>query len=100
MDRYSTIQRKSTETGINYLANVIYPEIELNEDDIYVISTEGDRYDTLAYQFYKNATYWWIIASANPSEPVSSLAIKPGLQIRIPVNPEKVCQDFIDFNNK
>ena len=34
--------------GTQYYKRVIYPEIPRSNQDIYVITTEGDRYDILA----------------------------------------------------
>lgn len=85
-------------TGKKYLRNVIYPEIPLSADDIYVITTGGDRYDTLALQFYSNVDYWWIIAIAN-NETVDSLVVSPGTQLRIPAYPEDVQTLFQKINN-
>lgn len=77
---------ESTPEGRKYLRNVIYPEIGLSDEDIYVIATGGDRYDKLSLQFYNTIDYWWIIAVAN-TDTLDSLAISPGAQIRIPADP-------------
>ena len=42
-----------------------YPEIPLNENDIYVYTTQGDRFDILAQQYYGDQSYWWVISIAN-----------------------------------
>jgi hypothetical protein len=86
MNRYSTIKEEKTETGTRYITNAIYPEIPASADDTYVMTTVGDRYDTLAFQFYQDTSLWWIIASANPMNDADSLVIKPGTQLRIPAN--------------
>jgi hypothetical protein len=39
----------------------------------------------LAYQFYQDSSYWWIISSANPDLPKDSLYPPLGYQLRIPV---------------
>lgn len=77
-----------TSEGKRYLRNLIYPEIQPSADDIYVITTGGDRYDKLALQFYNNVDYWWVIAVAN-TDVVDSLVVTPGVQLRIPATPEK-----------
>ena len=46
--RFRKIPFRKDTNGITYKRNVIYPEIPLNENDIYVTSQYGDRYDTLA----------------------------------------------------
>lgn len=95
--RYRTIQQSKTQTGKPYLNNVIFPEIPLSEKDYYIISSAGDRYDILAFHFYNDHTLWWIIASAN-STTLTSLAITPGLQIRIPADPLGIVANFEKIN--
>lgn len=99
--RYENITKKSTEQGTSYLAPVLYPKVELQEDDLYVIATDGDRYDTLALDFYGQADYWWIIMAVN-SEVVAgdSLAIEPGTQIRIPAEPDNYIIQYQNLNSK
>lgn len=69
--------------------NVKYPEITLGDEDIYVYTTRGDRYDLLAQDYYGNSSYWWIINRANPSQDADSLLPNPGAQIRIP-SPNRI----------
>ena len=47
--RYTTKDIIQTLTGTKYLKLKKYPNIPLSEDDIYVITTIGDRLDLLAY---------------------------------------------------
>jgi hypothetical protein len=85
-----------------------YPEIPLNDNDIYVYSTQGDRFDILANQYYGDQSLYWIISIANtavagtslPSDlPQDSLIIPEGLQIRIPANYAEVLNSFKKINN-
>lgn len=96
--RFENIRKYRDSKGIQYYPNVIYPEIPLSDEDIYVITTGGDRYDTLSYQFYRTMDYWWVIASANPGIS-DSLVLKPGTQIRIPANPSVCQQAFLKLNS-
>ncbi len=64
--------------------NVKYPTITLDPQDIYVYTTQGDRYDVLALTFYKDPDLWWIINRANPNQDSASLYPAVGSQIRIP----------------
>lgn len=95
--RYRTIKQFRTPTGKQYTSNVIYPDIPPSEEDFYIISSAGDRYDILAQHFYNDHTLWWIIASAN-STTLTSLAITPGLQIRVPAEPLSIIADFEKLN--
>ena len=85
-DRYQNIKQiKYQDTGSQYYVNNIYPDIPLSNDDDYVITVLGDRLDLLAFDFYGDTSYWWVIASAN-ALPGDSLYLEPGMQLRIPVN--------------
>jgi len=84
--RYQNIKGVKYEaTGSQYYVNNIYPDIPLSNDDNYVITVLGDRLDLLAFDFYGDTSYWWVIASAN-ALPGDSLYLEPGMQLRIPVN--------------
>lgn len=97
MNRYEDIPVLTSETGKAYKSTVYYPDIPLSEEDYYVITTGGDRYDTLAQQFYNDYTLWWVIASANSSQR-ASLVVEPGVQIRIPGNIATVIANYIKLN--
>lgn len=97
MNRYENIKQTTTTDGITYKTNTIYPEVPLSENDFYVITSAGDRYDTLAQQFYSDYSLWWIIAAANNSQQ-ASLNVEPGVQIRIPANPSQIVSQFNQVN--
>lgn len=71
--------------GPQYYLNNVYPDIPLSPDDSYVIAVLGDRLDLLAFDFYGDVSFWWVIAAAN-ALPGDSLNLEPGMQIRIPAN--------------
>lgn len=84
--RYQNIEQvKYQDTGSEYYSNNIYPDIPYSNDDDYVITVLGDRLDLLAFDFYGDTSYWWVIASAN-ALPGDSLYLEPGMQIRIPID--------------
>ena len=95
--RYKTIDINKTETGTRYIQNAIYPKIPESDKDFYVIATAGDRYDTLASQFYQDQSLWWIIASANNSSGGTFIPT-PGEQIRIPADVENALTLFEQVN--
>jgi hypothetical protein len=69
MSRYSQVPIvkplvKSVQDQKRRYANVKYPQITLDSQDIYVYTTQGDRYDVLALTFYKDPDLWWIINRA------------------------------------
>lgn len=83
MDRYNNIQDRVIE-GKVAVGTTRYPYITESEQDYYVITTIGDRFDILASQFYGDSKYWWAIAASNPSARKDTLYLEPGLQLRIP----------------
>ena len=95
--RYSNTPITLDRKGKRFFNNSIYPEIPVNENDIYVITTGTDRYDTLALQFYQDSSLWWVIASANNSK-TDSLAVQQGVQLRIPTNPGEAVSLYEEFN--
>jgi hypothetical protein len=85
--------RKSTYYALRY------PQIPLSQDDIYVITTQGDRLDLLANQFYKDVDLWWIISIANPNKiRRDSFNLKSGIEIRIPMDIQSILDDFERLN--
>ena len=67
-----------------YFVSIIDPQIPKQSDDIYVVCSFGERLDLLAWKYYQNVEYWWIIAAANPELRKDSLNLEIGVQIRIP----------------
>lgn len=96
-NRYQTIRRTVTEDGVPYIENAVYPDIRETSEDIYLVTTQGDRYDILARDFYGDTSYWWIIAAANNSTR-DSLYIEPGVQIRIPAFRDAVLDRYESEN--
>jgi nucleoid-associated protein YgaU len=97
MNRYQFIPKRKNK-GKRYVANAIYPEIPLSNTDTYVITNKGDRFDTLANQFYGDKSLWWVISLANQSLKQNSLYIPPGTQIRIPINPTSIVNQYNNNN--
>lgn len=97
MSRYKDIFLTQTASGTRYRRNAIFPEVPLSYSDIYVISTAGDRYDTLALEYYNDSSLWWIIASVNNSKK-DSLVVQPGKQLRIPANIEAIKAQYRELN--
>jgi phage tail protein X len=99
MNRYQNIPKTKIK-GKDVYVTSRYPEVPLSEDDIYVYTTQGDRFDTLAQQFYSNSSLWWVISIANTGTlSQNTLIIPPGTQIRIPSNVASVISDFNSINS-
>ena len=80
MSRYDSTKSKIV-SGKTYYETTIYSDVPLRNDDIYIITQQGDRLDNLAYEFYGSSTYWWFIAKVNG---LSSMNVEGGLQLRVP----------------
>jgi hypothetical protein len=88
MGRYDKINIQKKTKGLVFHSNLM-PYFEAADSDVLIITEEDDRLDTLAFQFYKDASLWWVIAVYNNMTNVD-LKLEPGLQLRIPNQPSKV----------
>jgi hypothetical protein len=70
----------------------------LDEEDTYVISQAGDRFDLLANQYYNDSTLWWVISIANENFQQNSMVVPEGQQVRIPVNISNILFNFERIN--
>ena len=107
MNRYLGIKEKLNinpnvgTLGTPYYGTVLYPEIPPNPNDIYVITDWGDRLDLLANQFYGDVTLYWIIAAGNPNiVGFSSIFVREGTQMRIPVDVNGILRSYNILNSK
>ena len=83
-NRYTyTNPKKDSDTNVIYMESTIYPKVEPKDSDFYIISSAGDRLDLLANKYYNDTRWWWIIARAN-NIGKGTLALEPGMQLRIP----------------
>ena len=97
--RYDDRITLKTSQGKPYIKGKQYPNIPLSENDIYIITTIGDRLDSLAYSYYNDATMWWVISMANNNVTRGSLFPIPGTQLRIPTDLNTVLNLYKQFNN-
>lgn len=77
--------------------SILYPMIPNRISDIYILPNETDRLDLLAYKYYGDVRYWWIIAQANHLGK-GSLSVKPGVRLRIPKDLQSIIEDYIKLN--
>lgn len=104
MRRYkdiSFIRSKDTQNpqrnNIPILTNVKYPLIPTSSEDIYVYTTIGDKYDSLALEYYGDHTLWWVISTANFELEQNSLVPPIGTQLRIPA-PNRISNILLQFD--
>ena len=98
MGRYTTTTVLKNQTVKQYYRRVVYPTIPRSNQDLYVFTTDDDRYDLLADQYYKDATLWWVISLANPQTTNASLIPGGGLQIRIPFPIQDIITEYNALN--
>ena len=100
MNRYQNIQvEKNASTRVSQYRDSKYPTVPLSVNDIYVITTVGDRYDLLANQYYGDSTLWWIISIVNSLLPQNSIFIPEGTQLRIPTNVTPILTSYNQLNS-
>jgi hypothetical protein len=88
-----------TSSGKRYYKGKIYPDIPYSDTDEYVITTIGDRLDSIAYSYYNDAELWWVISVANNNITNGSMFPIPGTQLRVPTNINSVLNLFDQVNN-
>ena len=96
MKRYSTTRQKFDKSGVRVYSTTYYPEIPISNNDSFIVSKEGDRLDNLAHKYYSDNNLWWVIAKANGIKGKS--ALKPGENLRIPLNIQRIIEDFRNVN--
>jgi len=99
MNRYRDISINRDPSGKRKYLTTKYPEIPRGENDTYVISTEGDKFDILALRYYSDSSLWWVISIANPELGFGSLYITPGKQVRIPSNLSQILNSYEQLNS-
>ena len=91
MSRYSNtkITKKSLlpkqKKIVSSYGTTLYQRIPETNGDLHVISTEGDRLDNLAFQFYGDSSLWWYIAKANN---LTAMNVPAGKSLRIPASAD------------
>jgi hypothetical protein len=99
MNRYNDPTILKTEyTNRPYFKGKFYPDIPLSESDVYVVTTVGDRLDSLAFSYYRDSTLWWIISVANNNITKGTLYPVPGTQLRIPIEVTGIINLYNQIN--
>tara|TARA_R110002020_G_C15770975_1_gene728159 strand:+ start:255 stop:554 length:300 start_codon:yes stop_codon:yes gene_type:complete len=98
MARYTNIQKTIAPDKEQIYKTVRYPEVPRSFSDTYVYTTIGDRFDTLALQYYGDSSLWWVISNANGKLNQSSLTPPVGTQLRIPSNPTPIIAEYEEIN--
>lgn len=84
LSRYVTkLQETITFDGKRYYTTNLTNTIPQDVFQFTVVAQDGDRFDTLAARYYKDASKWWIIAKAN-NLLNGTMFVKGGTQLVIP----------------
>jgi len=83
MSRYESTKITTDKNRRSKYDTTIYKKTVENNNDLLVVTQEGDRLDNLAQQFYGDSSLWWFIAAANN---LKTMNVEAGLQMRIPSN--------------
>lgn len=97
MERYSNNKTTTYKNKIIY-KKTSFPDIPYDDSDIYIITTQNDRLDLLAYKYYNDVSLWFVIVRANPILKSNSIIPEEGIQIRIPGNIEEFKLNYNNLN--
>ncbi len=94
--RYKSNPTKLNKKGAKSFATTIMPKIKPHSSDMFVVMVEKTRLDHLAYKFYKNPNYWWVLANANDIK--GTMYAEIGIQLRIPKDLSYILSEFNRLN--
>jgi hypothetical protein len=84
LPRYTTdLQIDTTQNGVRYYNTALTTPIAQDAFQFKVVTQDGDRFDSLAARYYKDASKWWIIAKAN-GYINGTIFVPGGVQLIIP----------------
>jgi len=90
--------KPNLQPGVRNYVGTKYPQIPLSTQDTYVYAEQGDRFDTLALQYYGDSNHWWVISIANENLKQDSYYLPLDQQIRIPTNIANIISQYNAIN--
>ena len=96
--RYSFTDTKKSEKGKSASETTLLQKFKSRPTDIFLVIVERTRLDHLAFKFYDNPNYWWILALANGIK--GTMYVQLGTRIRIPESVNEVINDHRKINNR
>jgi len=91
--------KKIIKNGKRVYSTTFYPRIPLQDSDVDVVVSRGQRLDTLANEYYGDTSLWWIISKANGLNG-SEIQLDPSKVYRIPTQIEGILSEFNAINRK
>ena len=99
MNRYSNTIIKRKPNGDRVYSYTLYPKIPIQNSDIFINPTYGDRLENLANQYYGDPSLWWIIAQANGIKGFTAIYSENfSGEIRIPTEIQDIIDEFEEIN--
>jgi hypothetical protein len=95
--RYTFTSKKEDDGGKQITQTTLLGRIKKRSTDVYIMMVERTRLDHLAYKFYDNPNYWWVIANANSIG--GTMYVEPGTQLRVPRNIQEIIADHSKVNS-
>lgn len=96
-NRYTDAKIIQNESNKRVLSSTVYPPIQPQDGDIYIITTYNDSLDNIAQAFYGDPSLWWVLAEANALGK-GSLKVPAGIQLFIPNDFSKIENDLSKLN--
>lgn len=96
--RYENIGTQKGIGGKTIYLPTRYPNLVAANEDYYIIARDQDRLDLIAYDFYGDATLWWVVAMANDL-PGDSMFPPLGFQLRVPADLDTALNAFDNANS-
>ena len=84
----------------NHKGKRILESIELNTvpksaQDTFIKPSSNERLDKIAYQYYGDTNYWWVIALVN-NLGKGTLYVPQNMTLRLPYNPTEIMDRYIN----
>ena len=83
--RHKSKQNSTFESNVLSYRTTYYDKIPIRDDDVHVITQDGDRLDNMSMQFYNTPSLRWYIARANG---LNAINVPAGTNLRIPSSIE------------
>ena len=99
MSRYNNTRIKRKQDGDRVYSYTLYPKIPIQNSDVFITPTYGDRLENLANEYYQDTSLWWIIAQANGIKGFTALYTKNFKgELRIPTEIQDIINEFNSIN--
>jgi|TARA_B100000073_G_scaffold9161_1_gene7706 hypothetical protein len=95
--RYKDTPIKQNKEGNRVYGTTFYPKIQIRDSDSFRNFPRGTRFDKIAFDYYGDASLWWIVTLAN-GVTNADIQVDPLKEYRIPTEIEPILSDFKRLN--